>query len=277
MASSLKLTTPLFRQAVFYAATIVLGMAVALSELDQGHYGNFLRYSCIGVLVMVVELYLGWTEHTRKQYQSPIPHIDQLSKYSKFLHHFVLPLVTYLSLVGFTYFNRQTHLRALILIGTTFLFTILFINIRAYYTHTVKVIESTHFIYDIIKLIIFFCACDAIFNMSMNFGLGVWGGVGVASISIGLMLLMIVRYNKLELLSFALVIMLSIAVGSLAVFLLVQDRFNAVQLSLMTFLTFYISSAALHHEMDHDLTWEIIVEYIAILVIAMTLLYGIAG
>jgi len=277
MAYSLKLTTPLFRQALFYAATIVLGLTVALSELDQGHYGNFLRYACIGLAVMVIELYLGWSEHTRQQYQTPIPHIDQLSKYSKFLHHGVLPLITYLSLAGFTYFNRQIHLRVVILSSAVLIFTLLFINIRAYYTHTVQIIEATHFIYDIIKLIIFFCACDAVFNIGISFELGAWGGVGIATISIGLMLLMIVRYNKLELLSLVLIVMLSIAIGALAYFLLSQNRFNPTQLSLVTFLTFYISSAALHHEMDHNLDWKIIIEYIAILALAMTLLYGITG
>jgi hypothetical protein len=277
MAEELRLTTRLFQQALFYASTVILGILLALSELDQGRVDNFLRFGGIVLAVLAVELYLGWAGHSRHSQQIKIPHIDQVSNQSKFLHHMLLPLITYLSIIGFAYFNRQAHLRFPILLIALFIFTILFINIRAYYSHTIKVLESTHFIYDIIKLIIFFCASDSLLHMTQAYDLGILGPLGIAALSIGLMLLMIVRYERMELVALLLVVGLSLAIGALAYFLILQGRFNPIQMSLLTFLSFYISSAALHHEMDHNLTATILIEYAAILVIAISLVYGING
>ncbi len=273
----MKLSQKLFGQSLFYAVTIVLGMTLALSELDQGRTANFLRFSVVVLLAFVIELYLSWTERSRQVKQTQIPRFDRISYQSQLLHHAFLPVIAYLSILGFAYFNRQFHLRVTILGLAFVVFTILFINIRAYYAHTLKVLESTHFIYDIIKLVIFFCACDTLLNISITYNLGILGILGIAFLSIGLLLLMLIRYNRLELLALLLVIALSAIIGGLTFFMLSQGRFNAMQMAFISFLSFYVSSAALHHEMDHDLTWTILLEYVAILIIAISLVYGING
>ena len=97
----MKLTHKLFGQSLFYAVTIVLGMTLALSELDQGRTANFLRFGIVVLLAFAIELYLSWTERSRQVKQTQIPHFDRISDQSQLLHHAFLPVIAYLSIMGF--------------------------------------------------------------------------------------------------------------------------------------------------------------------------------
>lgn len=261
-------------RAIFYALTVVLGIFLALSELDDGRVDSFRNIAIIVSLVFVIEIYSGWRFRKHVLSQTSINRIEDYSPLVQFIHHLLLPLGLYFSILLFGYFNNQPHLRLSILIVSFISLTILFSNIRAYYLYKVQILHQTNYIYDITKFLIFFCVAQALYSYNqLNPSIVMVSGT-LTLLAFALINLMLVRYQKLETRGIIVSLVASLLVTFSSVIMLKLTPTNPLQMSFVSILSFYIASALIHHKMDRSLSISIIFEYIVVLLLSIGLLIG---
>lgn len=254
----------IFRAFVF-AATLVLGAFLSVEHLINHREFNFLQVSLLMFVVFGIEVFTNRRIQVR-------PLVPANIRNDALLHHLLLPILTYLSLVGFTYFNRQLEVRALFLAIGLIMFTLLFINVRAHYTQHTLISATTNYVYDLLKLLLFFLATNSFLNSTMAFGH--WLFLFFPLFVIGIMALIAFRYESLERTSLrfilaATILIIFITAAGLAVGLTVMLT------SLLSFLGFYLSVAILHHLIHHDLTKNLLLEYLAVFGIAVVLIFSL--
>lgn len=261
--------SPNLMRAAFFSLTLTLGGFLALEQLVKGSVSNFIQVSLIMCFVFVIELYTSWQYYDALQLNAH----ERPQRKTLLIHHLLLPISTYLSVLTFAYFNRNTGLEVALLVLSFILFTILFVNIRAYYLYKKDLQLHTNYIYDIVKLLLFFCASDTIFNLINNqLRLTI---LLIPLVTGGLVLLLTMRYEKLELKSLNLIGIITFLLTLIAVICIVVLNLTPIQSSLISFLSFYLSTAALHHYFERDLNLNLIVEYLSIIIIAILLVYGV--
>lgn len=260
--------SPNLLRAAFFSLTLTLGGFLALEQLVKGSVTNFIQVSLIMCLIFVIELYTSWQYFDALQLNAH----ERPQRKTLLIHHLILPVTTYLSVLSFAYFNRNTGLEVALLGLSFILFTILFVNIRAYYLYKKDLLLHTNYIYDIVKLLLFFCASDTIFNVINNqYRLAI---LLIPLVTGGLVLLLTMRYEKLELKSLNLIAFITFLLTLIAILCITALNLTPIQSSLITFLGFYLSTAALHHYFEHDLNASLVIEYLTIIIIAILLVYG---
>lgn len=261
---------PGLTRSLFYALNITLGGLLALQELYLGARQNFFLVNLAVVIIFVIELYTSRSYHRNRQILPP----GVLERKDIWLHHFIVPVSAYFSLVGFTYFNRDPYIIFAMFVISLAVFTVLFTNIQAFYSNLVQLELSTHYVYDIVKLLIFFWSANLIINM-------VYEGYVIVSlclpiISIGMMVLLAERYGKLERSTLNLIIQLTVVINLLAFAIVFLLGIPSLLASLGIFLIFYLGTAVVYHYMHQDLNKSLIAEYATTLVLALLLIYFIS-
>lgn len=261
-------------RAAFYALTIMLGIFLALSELDDGRVDSFRNISIVVSFVFFIEIYSGWRFRKHVLSQTSINRIEDYSPLVQFIHHLLLPMGLYFSILLFGYFNSQPHLRLSILVIAFVSLSILFANIRAYYLYKVQLLHQTNYIYDITKFLIFFCVAQALYSYNqLNPSIALVAGT-LTLLAFALINLMLVRYQKLETKGIVATLLVSFLVTASSVIMLKLSPANPLQMSFVSILSFYIASALIHHKMDRSLSISIIFEYIVVLLLSIGLLIG---
>lgn len=255
-------------RAFFFALTVILGALLGLEQLSRGNTPGFIQVTVVVCAVFFIEFVTSW-----QYYGSPkLTEVDRQTNQNVFWHHLVLPITTYLSIVLFTYFNRNPNLQVILLSLGLFMFTVLFVNIRAHYMHRNSLQKQTNYIYDIIKLVLFFCVTDSLINLSANINPALL--LAIPILSTVLMLLISARYERLEMKAIIFAGLLSVFVGLIVFICALWFEINAVQTSLVAFITFYLCLAGLHHYFERDLSLKLALEYVAIVLIALALVQG---
>jgi hypothetical protein len=261
-------------RALLYAATIVLGTYTAFTELDQGKIDNFWRFVLLCILLLFIELFTG-IYYRRHLIQTRLPDTDEHLRFVQITYHFVLPLTMYANVLAFTYFEPQSELRVGIM-GVLFVaLTVLFINIRAYYTHRRKLEHQTHAIYDILKFIVIFTGVSALTSFARSGQSFIVASVIVLILYLVLLLLFIVREHNFAFIELLLAFVFSILMTVFIGWLSANYAFSTIVLGFIGALGFYLSSATLHHILHRNLTWQIVSEYLLIAIMTLIVLFGL--
>ncbi|MCA9379517.1 hypothetical protein KC640_03745 [Candidatus Dojkabacteria bacterium] len=261
-------------RSMFYALTVALGLALAYDQLRFPAATKFWQINLVVLSVFVLELIINVQQH-RQLFAGQIAQATVSSnRLAKLVDHFFLPILVYLSIAGFIYFNREPGIVYFVLVGAFALFTLLFANIRSFYLHYADVETLTHYVYDIIKLVLFFSALDSVFNLASGGQQGLLLLIPV--LGVGLMGLLTYRYRQLHMTTLILVILLGTIVGILAITAFLFMPGMIILASLLGFVAFYFAVAILHHFIHGDLTLSITAEYIVIFVLIFLLVLGIS-
>ncbi len=269
-----KITWEDIARSSLYAITIVLGTYTAFTELDQTKIDNFWRFIFISVLILFIELFTG-IHYRRNLVQTRLPDTDEQLRFIQIAYHFVLPLAMYGNVLAFTYYNPQSELRLAIMSVLFVSLTVLFINIRAYYTHRRKLEQQTHTIYDILKFIIIFSGVAALTSLGRSSQQFLVSGVIILILYLVFLLLFLVRERAFGFKELTIAITSSIAITLGLGWLAANYGFSTIVIGFVGTLGFYITSATLHHMLHRNLSWQIGFEYFLISLITLIMLFGV--
>lgn len=264
------------KRSFFYAFLTGLGLVFALQLLKDYGPDKFLIAISITNFVLILEIYINWRYATKVLRQIDMPSINVYNLWGHLINHITLPILLFLSLSGFVYFNDDDLIRIIAICFLVFINLILFINIRSYYEDEFKVEEKTRFVYDLIKLIIFFFSVNLVLHMKMYWTLDIWIiALLICFLALGLGMLLVYRKGGQGLTTTLYVITSSFAI---AVIFMLLDIFGLVLLgiNIIVFLLFYFTLAILHHRLERTLTIEVFMEYLLVLVLALLLFLGIS-
>jgi len=118
---------------LLYALAVTAGMYTAIVELQTyKNNGTFVFFSFLIFLIYFVELFIDWRDKSSKV-QIRLDIHEEIDELSHLFHKVILPVALYVSLIGFGFYNISNHSLILILITVFLVFSVLFINIRAFF------------------------------------------------------------------------------------------------------------------------------------------------
>jgi hypothetical protein len=265
-----------YRRAIFYSGVISLGL-IFLMNIESKYPKLYLLASVILYLVVLFEMFYIWFISKEKLRQLDLPLISSYSKIKQMIHHFLLPFLFYLSLVGFIYYNNQVSLHIPVIIFSFFAFISLFINLRAFYQDKIKLEEETYYVYDLIELIIFFCITNISLNMAEANNITQFFPVIINFVlSLFILILNLYQLDHLSIKPILLISILSFISSFICYVLIFHSSFNGISITTLLFLCYYFIFGILSHKIDGSLTTSIIFEYMSIFLLSLAFFLGIS-
>jgi hypothetical protein len=259
---------------LIYAFTLSIGIYISNHELGAyQNLGNFSLLSFSLLLIYFAELYLNYVRRNKK-IQINLDFHDKVNELSLLYHFIFLPVVLYFSLASFYYYNYKESIGVILIILVFFIFFTLFRNIRYFFRNEIKFENSTHYIYDLIKIFIFFCLNNFLANqLYVHPNKKILIFLLSFLLAFILMSLSLWRWNKISRENLIASIVCSIICG--LSFILFSFIFvNAMQISLISVFVFYISIAIIHHLRERNLTRQIMLEYLSIGIVFFAIIWG---
>ncbi len=260
-----------------YALSITVGIYIAIIELHFfKNFQNFLIFSIFIAFIYLVELITSYIGRNRKiQFNLNIH--DNINELAEGFHKLLLPIFLFLSIVGFSYYNLNESLLLIVLLITFTSFFLLILNTKLFLSKKTEEEDKTHYIYDVIKLLIFFLVSNTLVNFyrgSLFNPILISIALSVTSFSIiSLMLWRIKQYFKK---SAVYSIITSVLLGIIFYGLILNSNFNPLQISGLLILVFYISTAIIHHKLMNTLSRSVVLEYFSVVLMLAVIIYGIA-
>ncbi|MBN1915990.1 hypothetical protein JW796_03290 [Candidatus Dojkabacteria bacterium] len=266
------------RRGIFYGFFISIGLIFLVELMINLEQKLFFIASIILYLVFVFEVLTSQIYSKKILAQMEIPQVDTYSKFSQFTHHLLLPTALYMSCLGIIYYYHLTLPKYFFFFICFFIFTLMFINIRAYYEDKFKLEERTHYIYDIIKFITFFQLTNTILETINYFGFDPF----LSYVLIGMTAFMIntivtIRRNQFNYLTIIFNLITTLVIIETVVALSSYTNFSILATSSYTLLVFYITSAILHHKLEGSLKKEVLLEYLVVLLLSLVILQGLSS
>jgi hypothetical protein len=264
------------RRSYFYGGVITLGL-VFLMNIKSFNETVFPLSALILYLIIVFEMFYTWFMSKEKLRQMDLPLVSDYSRFKQILHHLLMPSILYLGIVGFIYFNNQIALHIPLLVIAYILFTALFINLRAFYQDKFQLEKETYFVYDLIELTTFFTTANTLINLVYS---NSWHKfiiiVGIFILALLILILNLYQFESLTLKPILAVLGMSLLIAVIMTVLLYTSAMTIVALSFMSFLTYYFLFGVLSHKIEGTLSWEVVLEYVAVFVLCLAFLLGVS-
>lgn len=260
-----------------YALGITIGIFISIQELHKfNNVERFLVFSSLIFIILLLENIIAVLKRN-KNVEINLDMNDSVNELWHFFYKFLLPFIYYLCLVAFGYFNLYSNSIYIILIFTFFTLLILFINTKAFFQNIKSMESRTHYVYDLIKFLIFFTSVNTFAHIVVNDESTLFlMTLATISLSFALTMLMVWRVNKLRIRSYFFAIAFSVILGFIFYALNVLGNFNPMQISLGLVFAFYLSVAIIHHALLNTLSKGVVLEYLIILLVVFTVVYGIS-
>lgn len=257
---------------IIFTIILTFGFVVLIYIQTFNPPEYFIVGSLVLYLLMLLEFFSVRFWAKRKLEQLNMPMIDQYSHATHLVLHIFLPTLAYWAIAIFIFFDPNPGIWFPFIIFIFFLFLVLFINLRAYYEDKFQLEKSTHYVYDLLKLLIYAILVFNIYSLAFAYSINIFILFVLIFLTTCLMLsLNLVRYNHLNKSFYAYVVINSLIIGIIGTGLYSWSRFNIFEMCLMTFLLFYMSAGVLHHRIKRDLSKEIVAEYVIIALLALVM------
>jgi hypothetical protein len=261
---------------LFYSLSITIGIYISLQELHvYQNINNFVIFSIALLYIYLIELYTTFLNKNRR-IEINLNFNDDVNELSLLFHKIILPIVLYISIIGFGNYNLDSRIMPLILFITFFSFYILFLNTKAFLEKRVEIEHRTHYVYDIVKFLILFLSINTFSNAFRSTGSNLeLYSILAGSANFLILGMMIWRIKKLKFST--LLYTLSSGVLMAGVFYMSNNiyRLSPLQISLCMVFLFYIIAAIIHHSIEGTLKKQVILEYITVIALVVAITYGI--
>lgn len=263
----------IFRRSLFYAVSIFATFQFMLIPLQYKIYGLYLLLGVVGLLVILSELLYSRLHDYRKPFSFKVTHLRKKRYREHFVHHLVLPALTFFSGALFLFFNKIRLLDQFAILILTGTFFVLFYNISTTYQRLYSISRKTKVIFDFVNIIVFFFCVDVLIN-AVFYG-GIWQGfiyVGVAVLTFLLIWLMAVVEHEATMKVIGLILLSSLITAFIAFVVLHIPIFNLTAVSLVITVGFYLIEVYWHHKFEGTFEWNTMLEYTLFALMAIILL-----
>ncbi len=246
-----------------------LVMALLVAFLEQFSFYSLplalIIATTLCAVILLVLLSLNKRFATSRLRQLEFPNVNSYSPIVELLYHFALPLLTLLSFVGVIRVLSTEGMSLLLFALAFVVFSLFFVNAKAYYEDKYKLEEQTHIIYDLAKLFMFFSSTSFILTMGNSLGFNFFIITGLVFCAGSLLtFLILLRQKNFQLFDILLILLAGLSLGYLVANLFEFLAQRSILTSLYSTIIFYILNATVHHEVNRTLKLGIILEYLLI-------------
>jgi hypothetical protein len=224
-----------------------------------------------GYLIILLELF--YSRLTDKPIKLRFSAVKKRIWAKHFLRHLILPTLLYFSGILFLFFNRVKLLDQVAIIIVCSSFWLLFYNISMTYLKAYRTSSKTKYIFDVIRIIIFYFVTDVLINTVFYYGVSpmlIYTGVFVLALM--LINMSIVIADQLEMRTLLFSVLSAVSVGLVLWFVMSLVLFNIAVLSLVLTVYFYLLVSFWHHKLEGTFNWDVMTQYILFALMAVILL-----
>lgn len=259
------------RRSLFYSICIFALFQFLLIPLQRQSYTIFWIVSAAGYMVVLLELF--YSRVSDKPLRIKFKFVRKRVWQKHFIRHLVLPTLLYLSGVVFLFFNRVKVLDQIAILILSTSFWMLLFNISMTYLKAYRVSKKTRYIFDVIRIVIFYFMTDIVINGVFYYGLNTFFiYLGVGLLSFILVTLMLSIYQQFSSKIWVYNLLSSVLIAIAALFLISLSVFNIAILSLVITVVFYLVVVFWHHKLEGTLNWDVMTQYILFAIMAVILL-----
>lgn len=253
----------------------LLGLELCLS-LRNISISTFIIFSVIFLFIFTIEAFMSFRLGLRLQSKLALPHIIEEVKRIHITQHIILPLLLYVELIFFIFFNNTgLEPQAFIIIGSITFFSI-FEGQRKTFINEFLFNETLHYIYDSIKIIIYFLGVEIITQSTTYFELNIiYSILLIQGLSFTLFLLILLRKDQYSNPA-SIYIFASSTIIALITVLSLNIINSPLIIALLSTVFFYILVGFMHHKINATLKASVILEYAAIALIIILAIKGIS-
>ena len=255
-----------------YAGFLTIGILALYSIIHTSTTRSYFLATTSLYTLLLFELYSTKFYATTFQEQYELTTKNGKHRRAQWVHHLVMPTILYTSTVLFIVANSQLNIAILIAVITFVLFSILFINIKAYYENKYKLENKTANVYDVISIASVFMLSFSIYILTVL--------TRESYVIIGLIntaILLIVGYLTLSRYHLinkrgAMILFLMIMVYVNSFFFLLNFQISVMAHAILTTFVYYYYTAIINHYEDKSLELKVIIEYLAVFVLIFVII-----
>lgn len=264
-----------FSVVLIYSFGVCISGYLAAQSLYEGQTttGTLALFG-IGILIIVSDIFINFVRKSRRV-EINLDFNDKVNEFLLLINNFLLPISLFIGYIGFIHYNIVNYINLPLIILNIVVFSILFINIRAFFLDDKREESKTHFVYDIIKFLIFFYISNILSHLSIFFDNLIPYAFALFIITYSLMVLMMWKLEKLHKNSLFLSFVGSVFIVLIFAFIQSFLFTNSLQISLALLFIFYITTAIIHHVILKTLQRNVLIEYFAVMLVVLAVLYGI--
>lgn len=255
-----------------YAVMITIGIMALYSILHTSSAISYFAASISLYTLLLFELYSTKFYATTFDDQFELTSRSKKHRKAHWVHHLIMPTVLFVSIVLFVFANSQLNMALVIALISLVLFSILFLNIKAYYENKYKLENKTANVYDVISIASVFMLAFSIFVVTALLGeLYIISGLMNTAVLIILGYLTLARYHIIN------------KQGGMILFAMLLVYFNSflallnfdisiVAHTILTTFVYYYFTAVVNHYEEKSLDLKVIIEYLAVFVIIFVII-----
>ncbi len=259
------------RRSLFYSICVFALFQFLLIPLQRRSYVIFWTVGAGGYLIILLELF--YSRLTDKPIKLRFSAVKKRIWAKHFLRHLILPTLLYFSGILFLFFNRVKLLDQIAIIIVCSSFWLLFYNISMTYLKAYRTSSKTKYIFDVIRIIIFYFVTDVLINTVFYYGVSpmlIYAGVFL--LALVLINMSIVIADQLDMRTLLFSILSAVSVSIVLWFVMSLVLFNIAVLSLVLTVYFYLLVSFWHHKLEGTFNWDIMTQYILFALMAVILL-----
>jgi len=260
---------------ILFATIITLGLMLIVNAKNSANDSVLIPAILTSTGILIVQVYIIYRRAKQKLENLQIPLVHRYKNSLELFYHFILPIIFFVDLCLFIYFNTVYLLIPLLLFFCFIIFLILFINIRAYFEDKFKIEIATHFVYYFIINFTVFSLCLSILSISYSYDLPIiLTGIIIGGMSSLMLYLNHIEASQLNLKLFGGI--LAYGLLNMIMALVLFQEFNSIlRTSFIIASCFYFLNALLTHKKEGTFGMAIILEYLTILALGFVVLFGI--
>lgn len=260
------------RRPLIYATILSFGYLINFGFLQNAESTFFFLASIVLYILLLVELFVTSDfYHVHHKKNSKTLYEFEHHKTVQYIHHLLLPSLTFWSFVLFAYFNDTKAVLGLLFILFFICTAVLFENIHSFYRHQFSLNKHTNYIYDFISIILMFLIADISIDLTVYYG---WNNfvipviVGFFLFLLGFISLLRQAFSREFLGILICLVTLFIPIA----YLLLETNIPIFTFAALSAMVFYIFDSFLDHYVERSLKKEVIVEYFLVLLLILALL-----
>lgn len=255
-----------------YSILLTIGMLAIYSIVHTSAPGNFFIAAISLYLLLLFELFSTkyYASSFRDQYE--LEPKDIRHRRAHWVHHLIMPSVLYVSLTLFIFVNSQLNIALVVALLSFILFSILFINIKAYYESKYKLERNTANVYDVISIASIFMLSYAVLVLTqLTTGDFLISGLLITGMLMVMGYLTLSRYHLINKSGgLALLAMLIIYINTFLI--LLNFEISVISHAVISTFVYYYYAAFINHSIDKSLSLKVIIEYLSVFVLIFVII-----
>lgn len=261
----------IMRRSLFYAICIFALFQFMLVPLQRQSYMIFWTLGVGGFMVVLMELF--YSRVSDRPLGIRLKLVKRKVWRKHFLQHLILPSMLYFSGITFLFFNRIKILDQFSVLIISMAFWVLLLNISMNYLKLYRTSKRTRYIFDFVRIIIFYFVTDVLINLVNYYGVSrmfVYVGVGLTVFVLILMMMIVFDQKQLKLFMYNFIS--SLLIACLTWVIINYVILNIAIIALVVTVGFYLIVVFWHHQLEGTFNWDIMIQYLLFAIMATILL-----